>query len=182
MPLIKTLIVDDNPMARLALKHLVSKVDYLSLAGECTNPIDAINFLNKEKVDLILLDVMMPGEDGLSFARWLRGRSGETGKTPVLVLTARGEPDDRIAGLSLGVDDYLAKPFEPQELVLRIEAILRRVGPRPGADGPLRLGDCSFDVGRGELRRGDHDPRQTPRYRTLPGPAGQGCARSGDLG
>ena len=74
--------------------------------------------------DLLVLDVMMPGEDGFSLARWIRAR----GPTPILILTARGEPGDRIEGLSIGADDYLPKPFEPQELVLRIEAILRRSG------------------------------------------------------
>jgi two-component system phosphate regulon response regulator OmpR len=79
----------------------------------------------------------------------------------MLILTARGLPDDRIEGLTLGADDYLAKPFEPQELVLRIEAILRRAGGRPAAGGRIRLGHCSFDPGRGELWRGDAPVRLT---------------------
>ena len=104
--------------------------------------------------DLLVLDVMMPGEDGFALTRWLRGRPGETGRTPVLILTARGLPDDRIEGLALGADDYLAKPFEPQELVLRIEAILRRAGAarrrrRAHAARPLQLRPA-----RGELCAG----------------------------
>jgi two-component system phosphate regulon response regulator OmpR len=111
--------------------------------------------------DLLVLDVMMPGEDGFSFAKWLRGRPGDTGRTPVLILTARGQPDDRITGLSIGADDYLAKPFEPEELALRIEAILRRAQPRAAAGGRVQLGRCSFDPARGELWRGDAPVRLT---------------------
>src|SRR5436190_1018947 len=103
--------------------------------------------------DLMVFDVMMPGEDGFSLTRAMRARAGPAGQTPVLMLTARGTPDDRIEGLSLGADDYLAKPFQPQELLLRIEAILRRVAARPTAAGKLVLGACSFDPGRGELSR-----------------------------
>jgi two-component system phosphate regulon response regulator OmpR len=101
--------------------------------------------------DLAVFDVMMPGEDGLSLTRWLREQRGPCGRTPVLMLTARGEASDRIEGLRVGVDDYLAKPFEPEELLLRIEAILRRSQDRPAAPGPLSLGRCLFDPDRGEL-------------------------------
>jgi two-component system phosphate regulon response regulator OmpR len=93
----------------------------------------------------------MPGEDGFSFTKRLRARSGD--RTPVLLLTARGGSEDRIEGLSLGADDYLAKPFEPQELLLRIEAILRRAGPREETPKTLSLGACEFDAERGELTR-----------------------------
>ena len=98
--------------------------------------------------------VMMPGEDGFSLTRSLRARGGAAGKTPVLLLTARSEARDRIEGLSLGADDYLSKPFEPQELLLRIEAILRRAADRPTRREPVKLGDFSFDVERGELFHG----------------------------
>jgi two-component system phosphate regulon response regulator OmpR len=94
---------------------------------------------------------MMPGEDGLTFARWVRARAGRAGLTPMLILTARGAPDDRIEGLGTGADDYLAKPFEPRELVLRIEAILRRAGSPGAEDAPIRLGRWRFDPVRGEL-------------------------------
>jgi two-component system phosphate regulon response regulator OmpR len=93
----------------------------------------------------------MPGEDGLSLTRWLREQRGASGRTPVLMLTARGEASDRIEGLKVGVDDYLPKPFEPEELLLRIEAILRRSQDRPLVLGPLSLGRCAFDPDRGEL-------------------------------
>jgi two-component system, OmpR family, phosphate regulon response regulator OmpR len=97
--------------------------------------------------------VMMPGEDGLSLTRWLREQSPPMGKTPVLMLTARGETGDRINGLRVGADDYLAKPFEPEELLLRIESILRRAQDRPLPDAHLSLGRCRFDIDRGELTR-----------------------------
>jgi len=95
---------------------------------------------------------MMPGEDGFSLAKWVR-EAGPSRQTPVLMLTARDGSEDRITGLSLGADDYLAKPFEPQELLLRIEAILRRAGARPSATRMLELGGCRFDLDRGELSR-----------------------------
>ena len=84
-----------------------------------------------------------------SLTRWVR----KQGPTPVLILTARGLPDDRIEGLSLGADDYLPKPFEPQELLLRIEAILRRAGPKPSGPRKVTLGAYAFDLDRGELSR-----------------------------
>jgi len=104
--------------------------------------------------DLVVLDVMMPGEDGFSLTKALRARPGAAGKTPVLLLTARGTASDRIEGLSLGADDYLSKPFEPKELLLRIEAILRRAGERPQAQGKLTFGSFAFDLERGELTKG----------------------------
>jgi two-component system phosphate regulon response regulator OmpR len=109
--------------------------------------------------DLIVLDVMMPGEDGISFARSLRPER----TTPILMLTARGETSDRIQGLEAGVDDYLAKPFEPKELLLRINAILRRVPQATAAETPkvLTLGPARYDIERGELWRGDQLVRLT---------------------
>ena len=103
--------------------------------------------------DLLVLDVMMPGEDGLALTAALR----ETMTTPILLLTARGDADDRILGLEAGADDYLGKPFEPRELLLRINAILRRVPkPQPKAEPPktLQLGEVRYDLNRGELWRG----------------------------
>ncbi len=103
--------------------------------------------------DLLVLDVMMPGESGLDFTRSLREEQGLD--LPVLMLTARGAPEDRIAGFEAGADDYLPKPFEPRELVLRIRALLRRL-PAPAvaaaaASGSVRIGVASFDLDRGEL-------------------------------
>jgi two-component system, OmpR family, phosphate regulon response regulator OmpR len=103
--------------------------------------------------DLLVLDVMMPGESGLDLTRSLREEQGHD--LPVLLLTARGAPEDRIAGFEAGADDYLPKPFEPRELVLRIRALLRRapapMTATPAPSGPIRIGIASFDLDRGEL-------------------------------
>jgi len=107
--------------------------------------------------DLVVLDVMMPGESGLDLTRALRGE----GRVPVLLLTAMAEPEDRVNGLEQGADDYLSKPFEPRELVLRIRNLLQR---RPAADADrreIRFGGCRFDVARGELFRGGDPIRLT---------------------
>jgi two-component system phosphate regulon response regulator OmpR len=107
--------------------------------------------------DLAVFDLMMPGEDGLSLTRWLRERDA----TPILILTAKGEADDRIGGLTAGADDYLAKPFEPQELLLRIEAILRRSQSRSGQRSLVAIGAFTFDMTRTELFRGEEPVRLT---------------------
>ncbi len=98
--------------------------------------------------DLLVLDVMMPGEDGLSLTQSLRASS----QLPILLLTAMAEPEERIRGLERGADDYLTKPFEPRELVLRILSILRRVG---SAEDSVRFGDCVYDAARRRLTRDD---------------------------
>jgi two-component system phosphate regulon response regulator OmpR len=153
------LVIDDDDRIRGLIKEYLVRAGFrVSAARDAAS---ARRLLEQMSFDLLVLDVMMPGEDGFTFARWLRGRPGESGRTPVLILTARGLPDDRIAGLALGADDYLGKPFEPQELVLRIEAILRRAAPRAVAGGRIQLGRCSFDPARGELWRGDSPVRLT---------------------
>ncbi|MGR3469279.1 MAG: winged helix-turn-helix domain-containing protein, partial [Shimia sp.] len=115
--------------------------------------------------DLIVLDVMMPGEDGVTFCRDLR----RTRAMPVLLLTAKGETEDRIAGLSAGADDYLAKPFEPQELLLRINAILRRAPKEATQTLPkvLHLGTLRYDIERGEMWQGDARIRLTATENAL---------------
>ena len=105
--------------------------------------------------DLLVLDVMMPGETGLELTAALRAEGREV---PILMLTANGAPDDRIAGLEQGVDDYLAKPFDPRELALRIRTILRRAAPAPTAPqslAPMQIGNRWFDIERAELRGPD---------------------------
>ena len=141
------LIVDDDDGIRNLLKEYLARHGFRVTgapdAAAARRLVEALDF------DLLVLDVMMPGEDGFSLARWLRGRAA----TPVLMLTARGLAQDRIEGLQLGADDYLTKPFEPQELVLRIEAILRRAASAPTKPDALTLGAFSFDPARGELSR-----------------------------
>ena len=110
--------------------------------------------------DLVVLDVMMPGESGFDLTTWVRGKA-ELSKTPVLLLTARGDPLDRIEGLARGADDYMSKPFEPRELALRIEAILRRTGGKPIGPREIKLGDAVFDMERLELTREGKPQRLT---------------------
>ncbi|MEC9198696.1 MAG: response regulator [Pseudomonadota bacterium] len=120
----------------------------------------ARRILSGLEFDLIVMDVMMPGEDGISLTRSLR----ETMMTPILLLTARGETEDRIAGLEAGADDYLAKPFEPKELLLRMNAILRRMPePKENDSAPklLNLGPIRYDIDRGEMWQGDIPVRLT---------------------
>ena len=141
------LVVDDDDRIRDLLKQFLARAGFRVSAA--ASAAAARRLLETLAFDLLVVDVMMPGEDGLSLTRWLRAQPRPVGATPVLILTARGLPDDRIEGFKLGADDYLAKPFEPAELSLRIEAILRRVAPTQ--DGPVIMGPCSFDVARGEL-------------------------------
>ncbi|MCM2562843.1 response regulator [Lutimaribacter sp. EGI FJ00015] len=148
------LIVDDDERIRsLLAKFLVKHGFFVSAARDAAH---ARRLLAGLDFDMIVMDVMMPGEDGVSLTRAIR----ETSATPILLLTAKGETTDRIAGLEAGADDYLAKPFEPRELLLRINAILRRV-PEPETDATipkvLHLGAVRYDIERGELWRG-HEP------------------------
>ena len=144
------LVVDDDERIRLLLRKFLSRNGFwVSTARDAAH---ARNLLDGLDFDLIVLDVMMPGEDGVALTESLR----ETMNTPILLLTARGESDDRIRGLEAGADDYLPKPFEPRELLLRINAILRRVPkPPPKAEPPrtLQLGAARYDATRGELWR-----------------------------
>ncbi len=153
------LVVDDDTRLREALRRYLGQNGFLVTgaadAAEARAKLAGLEF------DLIVLDVMMPGESGLSLCRDLVA----TGCTPVLMLTARSEADDRICGLEAGADDYLSKPFEPRELVLRLNAVLRRTARRvPRAimsAVPIRLGRYLFDAEREELRTGDEIIRLT---------------------
>ncbi len=152
------LVVDDDERIRgLLQKFLVRNGFIVSAARDAAH---ARRLLGGLEFDLIVLDVMMPGEDGVSLTRSLR----ETLATPILLLTAKGETENRIAGLEAGADDYLPKPFEPKELLLRINAILRRMPEAEVADaGPkvLSLGPVRYDVERGEIWEGETQVRLT---------------------
>jgi two-component system phosphate regulon response regulator OmpR len=148
------LVVDDDTRLRELLKSFLSRNGFrVSMAGNAAaarQQLEALDF------DLIVLDVMMPGQTGLEFAGELR----KTNPVPILMLTAMGDPKDRIAGLEKGVDDYLGKPFEPRELLLRIQSILRRgrpVTPTEAEAAPDRIvfGPFQFDLALGELLQND---------------------------
>jgi two-component system phosphate regulon response regulator OmpR len=147
------LVVDDDSRLRELLRR------YLSDSGfRVTGAADAAEAraqLASFAFDLVVLDVMMPGESGLVLTRSLRERAAP--RIPVLLLTAMGEPEDRVNGLEQGADDYLAKPFEPRELVLRIRNILQRRPEPPAVASEVRFGAFRFDLARAELFRGD-DP------------------------
>lgn len=152
------LIVDDDERIRGLLQKFLIRHGFLVSAAK--DAAHARRILAGLEFDLLVLDVMMPGEDGVSLTRSLRERM----QTPILLLTARGETGDRIAGLEAGADDYLTKPFEPKELLLRINAILRRVpAPPDGTETPkfLKLGPIRYDVERGEMWRGEELIRLT---------------------
>ena len=152
------LVVDDDARIRELLKRFLARHGYLVTTAR--DAAHASRLLESLAFDLLVIDVMMPGEDGFALTRRLR----EKLDTPILLLTARGETGDRIAGLEAGADDYLPKPFEPRELLLRIAAILRRAAPPPRPSETPRaimLGDAEFDIRRGELRRGDRVVRLT---------------------
>jgi two-component system, OmpR family, phosphate regulon response regulator OmpR len=151
------LVVDDDERIRgLLQKFLIRNGFLVSVARDGDQ---ARRILKGLEFDLLVLDVMMPGGDGISFTRDLR----RTSSVPVLLLTAKGEASSRIEGLEAGADDYLVKPFEPKELLLRINAILRRVPQARPDNQPkmLQLGLVRYDVDRGELWRGDTPVRLT---------------------
>ena len=152
------LIVDDDERIRTLLQKFLMRHGFLETAAR--DAAHARRILSGLDFDLIVLDVMMPGEDGLSLTRALR----ETMATPILLLTAKGETGNRIEGLEAGADDYLPKPFEPKELLLRINAILRRVPDTSAEDAApkvLSLGSIRYDMERGEMWQGDDLVRLT---------------------
>jgi len=147
------LVVDDYARLRALLQRFLTEQGFRVSTAE--NATTARAALADMAFDLLVLDVMMPGETGLELTAALRAEGQEV---PILMLTARGAPDDRIAGLEQGVDDYLAKPFDPRELALRIRTILRRATPAPTAPQslvPMQIGNRWFDIERAELRGPD---------------------------
>lgn len=152
------LIVDDDERIRSLLQKFLMRHGFLVSAARDAGHAERI--LSGLDFDLIVLDVMMPGEDGISFC----GRIREERDLPILLLTAKGDTDDRIKGLEAGADDYLAKPFEPKELLLRINSILRRVpSPEPANAQPkvISLGSLRYDIEKGVMWKGDATIRLT---------------------
>jgi two-component system phosphate regulon response regulator OmpR len=156
------LVVDDDRAIRDLLSRFLNREGYRVTTADTAA--DARAKLEGLRFDLLILDVMMPGETGFDLARSIRTTSG----VPILMLTARAEKESRIAGLELGADDYVAKPFEPRELSLRIANILKRASPPPPAAAEsVRFGPFVFHIGRGELRRGDEAIHLTDRERDM---------------
>src|SRR6186713_1346700 len=145
----RLLLVDDDT-------RLVAMVkDYLGAAGYEVETAESLaagrHQLAEHSYDAMVLDLMLPDGDGLDLCRELRA-SPKTRQLPLLMLTARGEPMDRIVGLELGADDYLGKPFEPRELLARVKALLRRAQPEAAADEVLRFGRLEIDLGARQAR------------------------------
>ncbi len=178
------LLVDDDRRIRDLLSRFLSSEGYrvttAKSAPEARAKLGGLHF------DLLILDVMMPGETGFELARSIR----KTSNVPILMLTARHESESRIEGLSIGADDYVAKPFEPRELILRIAGILRRVAPVPVKQAEsVKFGPYVFHIERGELRNADEVMRLTDRERdilrilaaapgdTVPARGSRGCRR-----
>ena len=145
----RLLLIDDD-------QRLVAMVgDYLRGHGYAVEAAatlrDGRERLRRDAVDALILDLMLPDGDGLDLARELRA-DPRTRRLPLLMLSARGEPMDRIVGLEIGADDYLAKPFEPRELLARLKALLRRVTPDPATDEVLEFGRLAIDLGARQAR------------------------------
>jgi two-component system, OmpR family, phosphate regulon response regulator OmpR len=156
------LIVDDDRRIRELLKSFLMEHEYrISMAASAA---EARKQMLGIAFDLIVLDVMMPGETGLSFINSLRT---EKLQVPVLMLSALSETSDRINGLSSGSDDYLAKPFEPKELLLRLQSLLRRAGPKVIKKRIITFGDCQFDLTLGEFLRGGVAVKLTSREKDI---------------
>ena len=158
------LVVDDDARIRDLLSRYLSDHGFrVTTAG---NAAEARAKRGGLAFDLLVLDIMMPGENGLDLARSIRADS----QVPILMLTARAETNDRISGLETGVDDYLTKPFDPRELLLRINGILRRAAtPQPLAIETVRFGDFTFHIESGELLRDDKPVRRDGRAPTAGG-------------
>ena len=146
------LVVDDDQRLRALLQRYLSEQGFRVTTA--TDAADARGRLGAIQPDAIVLDVTMPGEDGVALTRALRATQSAV---PILLLTARGAPEDQIEGFEAGADDYLGKPFEPRVLLLRLRALLRRLAPPASTenDRPVRLGSLEFDPARGLLRHDD---------------------------
>lgn len=144
------LVVDDDERIRTLLSKFLNRNGFSATGAR--DAAHARRLLAGLEFDLLVVDVMMPGEDGISLTRWARSMV----RTPVILLTARADTEDRIIGLEAGADDYVSKPFEPRELLLRIGAVLRRALAEPPRSQPkvLTLGEVRYDDARGELWRG----------------------------
>jgi two-component system phosphate regulon response regulator OmpR len=161
------LIVDDDSRIRALLARYLTMQGYRVTTA--ASSADAKSRMQSFAFDLLVLDVMMPGGSGISLARALR-ETAAGASVPIIFLTARGEVEDRIEGFEAGGDDYLAKPFDPRELTLRIASVLRRTGERGktvAEDRIVHFGQFRFDLAHGDLRRGDERVGLAEREREM---------------
>ena len=142
------LVIDDDDRLRSLLRRYLAEQGFV--VSTASSAEDARAKLKSLGYDLLVLDIMMPGETGLELTASLRAK-GTARQTPILLLTARGESSDRIEGLEVGADDYMSKPFEPRELVLRINSILRRAAKPKANSVELKLGKWTYNPARDEL-------------------------------
>jgi two-component system phosphate regulon response regulator OmpR len=155
------LVVDDDQRIRDLLgRYLFENGFRVTTASDSATARASMRGLS---FDLVILDRMMPGEGGLELARALKTIS----PVPICMLTAKAEPEDRVEGLEAGVDDYVTKPFEPRELVLRLQNIMRRGQITAGPREEIRMGDFTFHIARGELKNGEENIKLTERERDL---------------
>ena len=164
----KILVVDDDKRLRELLQRYLGEQGFAVRTAENGETMDRL--MSRDTFDLIVLDLMLPGEDGLSLCRRIRSSDPQQ---PIIMLTAKGDEIDRIIGLEMGADDYLPKPFNPRELVARIQAVLRRrIAVVPGApagdDRPLSFGNVEVNLATRELRRdGESVPLTTGEFAVL---------------
>jgi DNA-binding response OmpR family regulator len=142
------LVVDDEPIVRDVIVRYLNRDGFTTL--EAADGEDARRLIETGNPSLVVLDLMLPGVDGLELCRWIRGRSD----LPVIMLTARGEETDRIVGLELGADDYVTKPFSPRELAARVKSVLRRTHATAVSVERLEFGDVVLDAGSREVTKG----------------------------
>lgn len=152
----RVLIVDDEVHVQRLLRMYLERAGYSVLL--CGDGEAAIRTVRDSRPDLVILDLMLPGVDGLEVCRRLR----QEGDIPVIMVTARTTEQDRLRGLRDGADDYVTKPFSPAEVVLRVEAVLRRVAPKEARNGPMRAGPVELDADMHRVTVDDHEVALTP--------------------
>jgi DNA-binding response OmpR family regulator len=151
------LVVDDEEIVREVVVRYLQREGYRTL--EAGDGDEARRLIERDAPSLVVLDLMLPGTDGLALCRWIRSR----GELPVIMLTARAEETDRIVGLELGADDYVTKPFSPRELAARVRTVLRRATPSERPEATAAFGDVELDAGTREVHKGGQEVKLTAR-------------------
>lgn len=155
------LVVDDDSRLRSLLTKYLRDNDFLVTTAKDGDT--ALKQLETYKFDILIIDIMMPGISGLDLTKQIR----KTSNVPIIMLTAMGEIDDRITGLEIGADDYLPKPFEPKELILRIHNVLKRIPKKEKTPEFIKLGKCQYNLKKGELTKDGEKIHITPAEKTL---------------